>query len=227
MWDAIGAPYPCRNLVCLSARALNAVANASVRFSLSSQCGVCPEPHTVMRSTRASPWRSFTPTAVADVDKSGELEEEEMEELCTELVLAAHKKEMGKLRKMESNGENVDRLKKSTNKLFDPTLEALKDPIRKTAFLSKVSLLATILAPQLRVEAHRDGDMSRPDISAARGSSPIEHERCADTFVWHRWSRQSPRHATQTTVAMWTRKSSLLRQRTWSKLRSPSLRTRS
>ena len=96
-----------------------------------------------------------------------------MEELCTEMVLAAHKQEMGKLRQMENNGQNVDRLKKSINKTFDPTLEALKDPTKKDSkkdsktkkrskaeFLSKVSLLATILAPQLRVVAR---DMSRPD----------------------------------------------------------------
>ena len=64
-----------------------------------------------------------------------------MEELCMELVIAAHQQEMGTLRKMESNGQNVDRLKKSINKMFDPKLEALKDPIRKTEFLGKVRLL--------------------------------------------------------------------------------------
>ena len=75
-----------------------------------------------------------------------------MEELCMELVIAAHQQEMGTLRKMESNGQNVDRLKKSINKMFDPKLEALKDPIRKTEFLGKVSLLCCPPTPPPRLK---------------------------------------------------------------------------
>ena len=140
---------PCQNLVCCRS-SVECGGDASVSFV--SECGVCPESHTLAWSTRAPLWQSFTPTVVADSDGSGELEVEEMEELCMELVIAAHQQEMGTLRKMESNGQNVDRLKKSINKMFDPKLEALKDPIRKTEFLGKVSLLCCPPTPPPRLK---------------------------------------------------------------------------
>ena len=85
---------------------------------------------------------------VADFDGSGSLDITELQDLCLELVIAAHQKEQATLQIMQSEGKNIDRLKRLFQRMFDPKLAMLKDPVKKPEFLSKVSLPRTLHLPR-------------------------------------------------------------------------------